>query len=42
MGAIIHCIFNKDPDELSEDEFAKLWNRAKYFSSLAYQIKWNG
>jgi hypothetical protein len=42
MAAIIHCVFHIDPDTLSEDEFAKLWGRAKYFTSLAYQVSWNG
>jgi hypothetical protein len=41
MAAIIRCLFSLDPDLMTDDEFAIAWGQAKYFTALAYQIKWN-
>jgi len=40
MAAIIACVLHIDPDKLSDEEFYKAWGRVKFFTSLAYQIKW--
>jgi len=40
MGAIIQGCFHIDPDTLDEEQFCRLWGRAKYFSEVAFNIDW--
>jgi len=39
MSAFIRCICHLNPDELSEDDFIKEYNRAKYVAERVYQVK---
>jgi hypothetical protein len=41
ISALIHCCLRVDPDELTDDDFWKLWGRVKYYLGLVHQIKWN-
>lgn len=41
MSAIIRCVLHINPDDLTDEEFYRAWGQVKYFTSLAYQIKWN-
>lgn len=41
IGALIHCCLNIDPDQLTDDEFWKLWGRVKFYLGLIHQVKWN-
>lgn len=40
MAAMIRCCCHLDPEKLSEDEFFKEYGRAKYFLTVAHQVKY--
>lgn len=37
MAALIQGCLHINPDELEEDEFVKMWGRAKYIAQTLYQ-----
>jgi len=40
MAALIRCVLHIDPWQLSDEEFFKAWCQVKFFTELAYQIKY--
>jgi hypothetical protein len=40
MGALIRCVLHLEPNEMTDEEFARAWGQVKFFTELAYQIKY--